>query len=322
MSKGASKAKDRLAGTDNPLENLMDQNRILQKVKRIAILPTFPSLVADVVSLIDDPMSSASDIARHMDPSMSSEVLRIANTAYFGTNSFRTIVTVERAIAVIGYEHLTSIILQMPFLSLLKGREAEFDKEAFIEHAIISGVLARTINQHMYHQEHNEACISGNLHDIGKIVVHQHFKEELGEIDHLMNSGIMARDEAERQVIGMDHGMIGGLLLDVWNIPAVIADGVRFHHSPESSTSHRETVTATALANELAKRIDLDTDLEEFDDFLARHRGLSSCLKENELDLSPSAELRFFSGIYDSLKSAKQFFEHAIREGHDKSTCS
>lgn len=300
----------------------MDQNYILQKVKRIEILPTFPTLVADVVTLIDDPMSSASDIARHMDPSMSGEVLRIANTAYFGTNSFRNIVTVERAIAVIGYEHLTSIILQMPFLSLLQGRDADFDEEAFIKHAIITGILARTINQHTYHQEYNEAYISGNLHDIGKIVVHQHFKEEWGEIDYLMKSGTIARDEAEREVMGMDHGMIGGLLLDVWNIPSVIADGVRFHHDPESSTSHRETVAATALGNEFAKRIDLETDLEEFDDFLVRHRDLSNCLKENEFELSASAELRFFSGIYDSLKSAKLFFEHAIREGHDKSTCS
>lgn len=299
----------------------MDQNHILQKVKRIAILPTFPSLVADIISLIDDPMSSASDIARHMDPSMTSEVLRIANTAYFGTNSFRKIATVERAIAVIGYEHLTSIILQMPFLSLLKGKDAEFDKESFVKHAIVTGVLARTISHHTRHHEPNEAYISGNLHDIGKIVVYQHFKEESKEIDLLVASGL-ARDEAERRLLGMDHGMIAGLLLDVWNIPSVIADGVRFHHHPQSSTFNCETVTATALGNEFAKRIDLDADLEEFDDFLTRHRDLSNCLKENELELSASAELRFFSSIYDSLKSARLFFEHAIREGHDKSACS
>jgi HD-like signal output (HDOD) protein len=300
----------------------MDQDYILQKVKGIAILPTFPGLVAEIVSMIDDPMSSASDVARHMDPSMSSEVLRIANTAYFGTNSFRNIVTVERAIAVIGYEHLTSIILQMPFLSVLQGRDGDFNRDAFIKHAIVSGVLARAISHHAYHQEHNEAYISGILHDIGKIVVLQHFKDEWRQIDLLMKSHAMARDEAERQVLGLDHGMIGGLLLDIWNIPSVIADGVRFHHAPESSTACQGTATATALGNEFAKRIDLETDLEEFDDFLVRHRDLSNCLKENGFEVSASVELRFLSTIYDSLKSAKLFFEHAIREGHDTSTSS
>jgi HD-like signal output (HDOD) protein len=299
----------------------MDQNDILQKVKGITILPTFPSLVADIVALIDDPNSSASDVARHLDPSMSSEVLRIANTAYFGTNNFRKVVTLERAIAVIGYQHLTSVILQMPFLSLLEGGEGDFSREGFIEHAMISGILAKSISEYMDPQECNEAYISGNLHDIGKIVLQQHFPEEARQIDLLVSSGSMARDEAEQQVLGMDHGMIGGLLLDQWNIPLVIADGVRFHHKRESSTPHLEIVTATALANEFAKRINLDADLEEFDDFLAKHRDLSRCLKETEFELSASAELHFFSSIYDSLKSAKSFFEHTTREDHDTSTC-
>lgn len=295
---------------------------ILQKVKRIAILPTFPSLVTEIVSLIDDPMSSASDLARHMDPSMSSEVLRIANTAYFGTKSFRNIVTVERAIAVIGYEHLAFIILQMPFLSLLQGSDAEFSRDRFIEHAIVSGILSRTISLHAHHQEYNEAYISGILHDIGKIIVYQHLKDEWRQIDYLMKTRTVARYEAERSVLGMDHGVIGGLLLDVWNIPPAIADGVRFHHSPESSTSYRGMTAATAMGNEFAKRIDLEADLEEFDDFLVRHREFSNCLKESESELSASAELRFFSDLYNSLKSAKLFFQHAFREDHDTSTCS
>lgn len=178
----------------------MDQNDILQKVERIAILPTFPSLVADIVSLIDDPMSSASDVARHMDPSISSEVLRIANTAYFGTNNFRKVVTLERAISVIGYEHLTSVILQMPFLSLLQGGAGEFGKDVFVKHAMVSGILARSISRYTHGQDCNEAYISGNLHDIGKIVVHQHFPDEVRQIGLLMKSGCVARDEAERQV--------------------------------------------------------------------------------------------------------------------------
>ncbi len=299
----------------------MDQNSILQKVEGIKILPTFPSLVADIVSLIDDPKSSASDVARHLDPSMSSEVLRIANTAYFGTNNFRKVVTLERAIAVIGYQHLTSVILQMPFLSLLEGEPGGFRNEGFVEHAMISGIIAKAMSQHLNPQGCNEAYISGSLHDMGKIVIHQHFPEEVREIELLTKSGSVARDEAERQVLGMDHGMIGGLLLDQWNIPLAIADGVRYHHSRESTTPHIEIVTATALASEFAKRISLDVDLGEFDDFLVKHRGLSSCLKETELELSASAELHFFSRIYDSLKSVKAFLEHTTREDHDTSTC-
>jgi putative nucleotidyltransferase with HDIG domain len=300
----------------------MDQNDIIQRVEKITILPTFPSLVADIVSLIDDPMSSASDVARHMDPSMSSEVLRIANTAYFGTNNFRKVVTLERAIAVIGYQHLTAVILQMPFLSLLQGGEGAFDREGFIKHAMMVGILAKSISQQTRQMDCNEAYISGNLHDIGKIILHQHFQDVAKEIDLLVSSGSLTREEAERQVIGMDHGVIGGLLLDVWNIPSAIADGVRFHHSPKAAEAHSETVMATALGNEFAKRINSDTDLIEFDDFLLKHRDLSNFLKDHDTEISASEELQFFSSVYNSLKSAKSFFDQATREDHDTSTGS
>lgn len=296
--------------------------RIVHIIKSIPALPTFPGIVSEIVGLIDDPMSSASDLARHMDPSMCSEVLRIANTAYFGTKSFRSIVTVERAIAVIGYERLSLIILQMPFLSLLHRGRGEFDKYAFMRHAIVSGVLARSIGLHAYRQGHNEAYICGILHDIGKIVIHQLFRDDWRQIDLLMKTDLVPRDEAERQVLGMDHGMLGGLLLDMWNIPEAISDGVKFHHSPESSTAHRRMAMATNLGNEFSKRIDLATDLEDFDDFLVKHRDLSNCLKEDDSEVSASEELRFFSAIYDSLKSAELFFEHTIREENDTSTGS
>jgi HD-like signal output (HDOD) protein len=97
----------------------MDRDRILHKLKEIDMLPTFPATVGTVMSLIRDPMSSAADLAKSMDPSMVSEVLRIANTAYFGTRSFRNISSIEHAIAIIGLEHLSSVIIQMPFMSMM-----------------------------------------------------------------------------------------------------------------------------------------------------------------------------------------------------------
>ena len=82
---------------------MVTEEYIVAKVRKLAILPTFPKIVSEIIGLIEDPMSSASDLARHMDPSMTGEVLRIANTAYFGTSNFRRIYSVERAIGRSGF---------------------------------------------------------------------------------------------------------------------------------------------------------------------------------------------------------------------------
>jgi HD-like signal output (HDOD) protein len=286
------------------------QEYIAKKLRQIDILPTFPKIVAEIVTLIDDPMSSASDLARHMDPSMAGEVLRIANTAYFGTRSFRTITTIERAIAVIGYEHFGYIVLQMPFLRMIQGTDNTFDRKLFIAHAITCGILAKLIGSSAASLvDHNEIYISGILHDIGRIVMYRYFKKEWQEMLALIKDKHMPALEAENIVFGVDHGHVGASLLELWNLPSAILNGVRYHHLPDEATQNKESAFATWLANQFSKRIDLNTDLESFDDFAAKHREFCQFMNDCKGAVTIHDEVKFLSAAYDSLKNAKGLIE-------------
>jgi len=292
------------------------QEYIVKKLRQIDILPTFPKIVAEIVTLIDDPMSSASDLARHMDPSMAGEVLRIANTAYFGTRSFRTITTIERAIAVIGYEHLAYIVLQMPFLGMIQGTDNTFDRKLFITHAITCGILAKLIGSSTGSPvDPNEIYISGILHDIGRIIMYRYFRKEWQEMLDLIKARHMPALEAENVVFGVDHGHVGASLLELWNLPSAIINGVRYHHLPDEATQSKESAFATWLANQFSKSIDLDTDLESFDDFAARHREFCQFMKDRNGALAVHDELKFLAAAYDSLKNTKGLIE--VTTGND-----
>ena len=289
---------------------MSNQDYIVKKLRQIEILPTFPKIVGEILMLIDDPMSSASDLARHMDPSMAGEVLRIANTAYFGTRSFRSITTMERAIAVIGYEHLGYIVLQMPFLAMIQGADTTFDRKLFITHAIVCGSLAKLIGSYATGPvDNNEIYVSGILHDIGRIIMYRYFKKEWQEMLLLIKEKHVPAVEAERAIFSVDHGHVGASLLELWNLPSAIIDGVRFHHLPEAAQQNRESAFATYLANQFAKRIDLDTDLEDFDDFAARHREFCETANQCTDAVAVHDEVRFLSSVYDSLKNAKGLIE-------------
>jgi len=287
-----------------------NQNHILKKLRQIEILPTFPKIVSEILVLIDDPMSSASDLARHMDPSMSGEVLRVANTAYFGTRSFRNITTIERAIAVIGYEHLGYIVLQMPFLAMIQGADTTFDRKLFITHAIICGSLAKLLGSHAASPvDHNEIYVSGILHDIGRIIMYRYFKKEWQEMLSLIKTKQISTVEAERAVFSIDHGEMGAFLLELWNLPSAISDGVRYHHFPVSAPQNKESAFATYLANQFAKRIDMNTDLQSFDDFAARHREFCETANKSTDTIAVDDPIGFLSLVYDSLSSAKGLIE-------------
>ena len=289
---------------------MVTQEQIRKKLKQIDILPTFPKIVTGILALIDDPMSSASDLARHMDPSMTGEILRIANTAYFGTRSYRTIQTIERAIAVIGYEHLAYVVLQMPFLGLLNRSDNTFDRDRFITHAVVTGILAKSIGFNASSPvDHNEIYISGILHDVGKIIMYRYFKREWEEMNGLIERKRVPALDAEMEVFSAHHSDIGATLLGIWNLPPAIVNGVKYHHAPDAAPENRESAIATSLADQFAKMIDLEIDLVSFDDFAARHRDFCRVIAESACTPTAKDEIKFLSSAFDSLKSAKRLID-------------
>lgn len=291
----------------------MDNDYILNRLKKVDMLPTFPGTVATVMGLIQDPMSSAADLAKSMDPSMVSEVLRIANTAYFGTKNFRNISSIEHAIAIIGLEHLSSIVLQMPFVSMVKGDTA-FDRQKFMEHSVMCGVLSKAISSSVRLGNPNEVYIGGMMHDIGAIIFYRYFRKEWDRVCSLARERRMPWHEAEKEIFSMDHGYIGAVLLELWNIPKGITDCVMFHHCPDRAGENHGNVTAVHLGNRFSRLIDIHEDFPSFDDFLGRYRPSMNLNEELGLRLLPSDEIIFYEKIYAVARETQRYIYGTAKE--------
>ena len=280
---------------------------ITDKLRRIEFLPTFPHIVGEVMSVIEDPKSSASDLVRHMDPSLVGEVMKVANSAYFGRRNFRRILTIEHAVAAIGYTALSSIVLQMPFLSMIKTDDPLFDRKGFMRHSLSSGILAKTISSVFEMGNPNTVYVSAMLHDVGIIIIYQYFKEESVKINDLMENDGLSRLEAEKAVLFIDHAGIGSALLELWDIPGEIVESVRLHHSREE-IGEKENPYVTWLANGLAKQIDFEKDLTDFHAFFEKQRDmLQSEMPEKYL---LSHHLEQFETAHSQLRELEEFLEH------------
>ncbi len=291
----------------------MDTDRILHKLKEVNMLPTFPATVGTVMNLIQDPMSSAADLARGMDPSMVSEVLRIANTAYFGTRNFRNITSIEHAIAIIGLEHLSSIILQMPFITMVKG-DSGFDRERFMEHSIMCGVLSKTISLSTRLGNPGEAYIGGMMHDIGTIIIYRYFRREWDQVCSLVRERDIPWPDAEREVFAMDHGYMGAILLELWNIPKVVTDSVMFHHCPDEAKENSGNALAVHLGNRLSKLVNAQGIVSDFDVFLKRCRSFLDIGNEPGLERLPGDGVMFYEKIYAAARQTQHYIYEEKRE--------
>lgn len=291
----------------------MERDEILKVLRKIDVLPTFPTVMASVISVIDDPMSSAGELAKAMDPSMASEVLRVANTAYFGTRSFRKITSIEHAIAIIGLRPLSQIILHMPFLSMMNGA-GEIDRDTFIRHSMMCAIASQVVSETVRMGDKHAVYIGGLMHDIGAIIIYRYFHEEWKMIGKLAAEKECSRVVAEEEVMSCDHGMIGACLLTLWNIPQSVTDAVMHHHCPANAVDNTWNAKIIDVGNRFAKQADLSDGLANFDDFVGNNRHLVPLVEELGAEVSLSRELSLFDGVYALLRNAGPLFVKAGEE--------
>ncbi len=292
----------------------MERDEILGRLRKIDVLPTFPTVMGEVISVIEDPMSSAADLARNLDASMASEVLRLANTAYFGTRNFRRITSIEHAIAIVGLEQISQIILHMPFLGMMGGAGG-LDREKFIRHSMISGIVSKVISHTLHTGNEHAVYIGGLMHDIGAIIIYRYFSDEWKSISGLVREKDYTWTEAEEEVLSCDHGMIGACLLTMWNIPQAVTEGVMYHHTPDKARENIWNVRLIDAGNRFAKMIDLSDNFASFDEFINNNREFIPLVEELGFEISLSQELDLFEGAYGLLRNAKGLL---LRAGEDK----
>jgi putative nucleotidyltransferase with HDIG domain len=78
--------------------------------------------------------------------------------------------------------------------------------------------------------------IVGLLHDIGKVVLDQFFQRDFARtLEKARNTEDGLLYQHEREIIGLDHGEVGGILLERWKFPERIQQPVTLHHQNDLS---------------------------------------------------------------------------------------
>ncbi len=90
--------------------------RIRLKVRDI---PSLPEIVTKVMQLVQDPMSSAFQLGRVIshDPGLTSRVLRLVNSAYYGFP--KQISSIQHAITILGFTTMRGLVLSSSIFKYL-----------------------------------------------------------------------------------------------------------------------------------------------------------------------------------------------------------
>lgn len=230
--------------------------RIVENIKQ---LPALPAIVAKVISVVNSPDTSAEDAADliEKDPALTTKILRLANSAFYGMP--RSISSVSSAVVILGFNTIKSLVLGASVVNLFPGtRASSFDRLRFWKHSIICGMAARDIAQSLMGEsfiDPQSAFCAGIMHDIGKLIFELFAADDYKNVCSYSKKNELSVTDAEKSIMGITHAQIGSILADKWGLPVELEQTIVYHHNPDAAKKTEAIVGVVHLADLMAHKL-------------------------------------------------------------------
>jgi len=236
--------------------SMPDPQKLIEKIDD---LPTLPRTVLKITELVNDPKSSAKDLARIItdDQVLTARLLKLVNSSFYGFP--QRISTVTGAIVLLGFDAIRSLLLTTSVFDLFanRNRKKKQDQERFWDHSLGCAVGAKVIGNYLRHDKIEELFVSGLLHDIGKIVEMMFLPDEFANVVAAVNKENILMTTAENKVLGFNHAEVGKLLVEKWNLPVKLVQVIAHHHQPQSAGNFALEAAIVHLADIFCRALNI-----------------------------------------------------------------
>jgi HD-like signal output (HDOD) protein len=132
---------------------------------------------------------------------------------------------------------------------------------AFWRHATYSATLVQALSRELPPSSRPLAGLSylaGLLHNFGHLLLGHLFKREYCILSNLVSDHPeVPLIEHERAALGIEHGELGGWLLEQWNMPEEIIVAVREHHREDYDGPHAVYSRLVLIADRMLRDLDM-----------------------------------------------------------------
>ncbi|MBK9118746.1 MAG: HDOD domain-containing protein [Phycisphaerales bacterium] len=222
-----------------------------QVVARVDALPRLPDTVQRLIAVVSDPDSSLREIvdAIRYDQSLTTEVLRLCNSAYYGLA--RSVESLDDAVCLLGTVRVFQLVMAAHARTLLQQPQSGYGLPAgaLWDHSVAVAVAAQLLARRCTVPQAGLLFTAGLLHDIGKVILNEFVSVEYARIAERVAAYEASFSEAEQQVLGFTHAEVGARLAERWCLPAALQHCIRYHHEPAGAPAARELVDMIHLAD-------------------------------------------------------------------------
>gem|GEM_PF-48860 len=231
---------------DTPADSIEE---IISSAVELYSLPNIFFRVREIVRDLDAGFKDLADVLA-TDPALSSRLLRMANSAYFGMP--KQIDTVTAAVQTIGFQHIYDLVIATSITRAFRGISGDLmNIDAFWVASAERAIIARTMAGRLPGGGAERMFLAGLLLDIGRLVLYTQRPEK-------SNLSLKrAHDEGreliaiEKEVFGFDGAELGAALAKEWNFPEQLSDIIALQYRPKDAAESRKEVAIAHVARML-----------------------------------------------------------------------
>jgi len=234
--------------------NMVQSITLDQLIGKGVDLPSLPEIYLRVSQQLEDENASVEQIGITVqnDPAISSRVLKMVNSAYYGLPN--QVASIDQAVSLLGRERLKHILIGSVLRGVFSSQDdPAFSMQAFWQHSIKTAIIARHLAQQSAQIDEPEAMFTaGLLHDIGKLLLINKYPERMLAAEEYMIQKRVDILSAELSQIGLTHTAVGEALMDHWGLPKLLIDCAASHHEAVHDGANRYATHLIYLANQLS----------------------------------------------------------------------
>jgi len=230
------------------------REEILFKVSEVVAIP---SCAQKALALLNDPDADIGELGRIIehDPGLTTNLLKIVNASFFGGS--RPMRTAREAIARLGTAQVLQFVVSTgvapSFVHKIEGYD--LSPSMHLQHSVTVAMAARELGNVLGLNAPEYTFTAGLISGVGKILLGAYVQVNVHPIMVLAVKEGLSFDQAEDQVLGINHAELGGLLLEKWGLPKEITDVVKYHLRPDEYPGENTVLDLVHIGNVLAKMI-------------------------------------------------------------------
>jgi HD-like signal output (HDOD) protein len=216
-----------------------------ERVTHDAKLISLPEAYLRLKQVIDDPDYTVQQVAEAIshDPALTTRVLRLVNSPYFGLAM--PIDSIPRAVSLLGTQQIHDLALATSVAHSFSGIDPQLhDLNRFWNDSIFCALVAKQLASLCRLEQPERLFVAGLLSDLGHLILYQSIPQESLHALQLAQQERRPLVEVEREILGLDYARIGATLMRQWRLPETLIETTEYH--PEPQRAQRDPL-ATAV---------------------------------------------------------------------------